>query len=131
MLLCFDNAEGGLVLADSKYSKPTVISMDSGEVLEEGNDGEALEIQFEVAGEDKVFYEATEVIVGDLDMDDDIYQVMVYSCNVRNPRYVRYFWKNYGEVRLFGKNGVPVMPFRSSSDDGAVANWSRQGEILN
>ncbi|MBR1861429.1 MAG: hypothetical protein IJ796_06180 [Lachnospiraceae bacterium] len=54
----------------------------------------------------------------------------ITSDKVSVPKYARYFWKNYGKVRIFGANGIPLAPFRTSRDDGARAAGSRQGMIL-
>lgn len=31
------------------------------------------------------------------------------------PAYVRYLWTNYADVHIFGRNGLPLPPFRSDS----------------
>lgn len=58
---------------------------------------------FEVASSDKVFVEADAVIVGDT--------IEVSSKSVKNPKYARYAWTNYGIVNLFNAEGFPVAPF--------------------
>ena len=40
-----------------------------------------------------------------------------YADEVKKPAYVRYLWTNYGDVTLYGKNGIPVAPFRTSMND--------------
>lgn len=58
---------------------------------------------FELAGEDMVYYKA----LAKLDNDS-----IILACdNVLSPKYVRYAWVNYGEIKLFGSNGLPVQPF--------------------
>lgn len=64
---------------------------------------------FEVAGEDKKFLPAKTDICGD--------KILVSAPKVENPLYVRYLWTNYAEVTLFGKNGLPVAPFRTCKKD--------------
>ena len=32
---------------------------------------------------------------------------------IEEPVMARYLWTNYGEVTLFGANGLPVAPFRT------------------
>lgn len=64
---------------------------------------------FLIAGEDKEFYEAGAEIKGE--------QIYVSSPKVRNPKYVRYLWYNYSEVYIFGRNGLPLAPFRTSMND--------------
>ena len=51
--------------------------------------------------------------------------IVVSAFEVDKPKYARYCWTNYSEVTLFGKNGIPAAPFRTSCDDGAVATGSR------
>ena len=45
---------------------------------------------FEIAGSDKFFYPAQARIIEN--------KIRVYSKKVRNPKYVRYGWKNYFEA---------------------------------
>ena len=65
---------------------------------------------FEVAGPDKVFYPADSVVVQDN-------QIRLFSSQVEKPVYARYNWVNYGPVTMFGKNGLPMAPFRTSMHD--------------
>lgn len=74
---------------------------------------------FEVAGEDQKYYPAIASVCGD--------EIVVSSDQVKAPVYARYCWTNYREVTLFGANGLPVAPFRTSYRDGAVATGSRNG----
>ena len=60
---------------------------------------------FEIAGPDGQFVKAGARIEGS--------RIFVSAPAVINPRYVRYLWTNYGDVTLFGKNGMPAAPFRS------------------
>lgn len=64
---------------------------------------------FEIAGEDKEFKSAEVKIEGD--------RILVSSSEVREPLYVRYNWTNYAEVTVFGENGLPLAPFRTSVND--------------
>lgn len=66
---------------------------------------------FEIAGRDKKYYPANAVMKEK--------QIFVSASEVPKPQYVRYCWTNYGEVALFGKNGIPVAPFRTSRTDGS------------
>ena len=72
---------------------------------------------FEVAGDDKKYYEAKAELKGS--------DIVVSAKQVEEPKYARYCWTNYCDVTLFGKNGIPAAPFRTSSDDGAIATGSR------
>ena len=58
---------------------------------------------FEIAGEDEIFYEAEAKIYGE--------SIIVESSNVSNPRKVRYGWKNYFEATLFNIEGLPATSF--------------------
>lgn len=83
--LFFDYADSGLVK--------------NGEVLKE----------FEIAGEDKVFYSADAKIDGK--------SVVVSSAKVKKPVAVRFAWKAIPEPNLFNKENLPASPFRT--DDWA------------
>lgn len=65
---------------------------------------------FEVAGEDKIYHQADAVINADN-------TITVKSEKVKEPVYARYLWTNYSEVALYGANGLPVAPFRTSTQD--------------
>ena len=60
---------------------------------------------FEIAGSDSVFYPAIAKI-----MDD---KVRVASRKVKNPKHVRYGWKNYFEATLFNAEGLPASSFQT------------------
>lgn len=60
---------------------------------------------FEIAGQNKEFVDAEVKIKGS--------KIFLSSKEIERPLYVRYLWTNYGKVNLFGKNGLPVAPFRN------------------
>ena len=60
---------------------------------------------FEIAGSDKVFYDASAKIIGD--------KLRVSSKSVINPKHVRYGWKNWIVGSLFNKEGLPASSFNS------------------
>lgn len=64
---------------------------------------------FEIAGADKKYYPANAEI-----KDREIF---VSSADVSEPLYVRYCWTNYGDVTVFGVNGLPLAPFRTPVGD--------------
>lgn len=64
------------------------------------------ENNFEIADESKQFKRAVAEIRGD--------KIFVYSDQVKNPKYARYCWRNYSVATIFGKNGIPLSPFRTS-----------------
>ena len=60
---------------------------------------------FEIAGSDSVFYPTTAKILDD--------KVRVSSRKVKNPKHVRYGWKNYFEATLFNAEGLPASSFQT------------------
>ena len=60
---------------------------------------------FEVAGADKKFKPADVEFRGE--------QIFVSSKEVSEPLYARYNWTNYGDVTVYGINGLPLAPFRT------------------
>ena len=77
---------------------------------------------FEIAGADKKYYPADAVISGN--------SVILESDKVKAPLYARYCWTNYSEVTLFGANGIPAAPFRTSTEDGAEYTGSRNTGLI-
>lgn len=71
---------------------------------------------FEIAGEAKNYVRAKAKIEKD--------KIFVYAEEVKNPRYARYCWSNYCDVTIFGKNGLPLAPFRTDEKDGFVVNMN-------
>lgn len=69
---------------------------------------------FEIAGSDRIFVTADAVIQEDI--------ILVSSKAVKEPEYVRYYWTNYGPVSVYGKNQIPLAPFRTSKKD-EVNDW--------
>ncbi|MGN0641638.1 MAG: sialate O-acetylesterase [Huintestinicola sp.] len=71
--------------------------------------GEEKASGFELAGADKIYYPASaEILEGG--------RILLRSENVSEPVYARFKWVNYGEVTLYGKNGIPAAPFRTSPE---------------
>lgn len=62
---------------------------------------------FEIAGEDKNYIKASFLIQGS--------KIFLSSSEIDKPMYARYCWTNYSEVTIFGKNGIPLAPFRTSN----------------
>ncbi len=63
---------------------------------------------FEIAGADKKFVPAGISIDGD--------KITLTASEVSKPLYARYNWINFKEVELYGKNGIPLAPFRTDYD---------------
>lgn len=60
-------------------------------------------VLLEIAGKDGLFVPADVVIDGE--------RLIVSSSQVSTPVHVRYAHVNWGEVKLFGQNGLPLAPF--------------------
>jgi sialate O-acetylesterase len=69
--------------------------------------------EFEIAGEDRVFYPAEAEIQGKT--------VVVFSSKVKKPLAVRFAWKATPEANLFNKENLPASPFRT--DDWAEKTY--------
>lgn len=65
---------------------------------------------FEIAGEDGIFYPADARIVNRKSVE-------VWNDGVKNPVSVRYAYKNYVEGTLFGVNGMPVSSFVTENNN--------------
>jgi len=63
---------------------------------------------FEIAGDDKQYKPANALIKGNT--------IFVKSDEVAEPVCARYCWTNYGDVTVFGTNGIPLAPFRTHCD---------------
>lgn len=62
---------------------------------------------FTICGADRKFVPAQAEIRGDT--------VVVWADGVERPVAVRYGWKNYPEINLFNKEGLPATPFRTDN----------------
>ena len=62
---------------------------------------------FEICGYDGIYCPAK----ADIITDNGITKIVVSSDKVKQPRGVRYLWKNYAEVNIFGASGLPLVPF--------------------
>lgn len=63
---------------------------------------------FEIAGEDGEYFPAQVSL--------EKGKAIVFSDKVPKPAAVRYERTNYGEVTVFGKNGIPMAPFSTAED---------------
>jgi sialate O-acetylesterase len=61
--------------------------------------------EFEIAGNDKIYYPAVAKIVGKT--------IVVSSEKVKNPKSVRFAWKAVPEPNLFNAENLPASPFRT------------------
>jgi len=72
--------------------------------------------EFTIAGDDQNFVPAQAVIQGN--------KIIVWSDAVKNPKAVRFAWKNVPKPNLFNKAGLPASPFRTD-------NWKGETEGKN
>ena len=79
---------------------------------------------FEIAGEDGNYVPAK------AQLTEDMIAILLSAEELREPRFARYLWTNYEEVKIFGENGLPMEPFRTSQADGSRATGSRQGYVV-
>ena len=101
LVLYFRNAEGGL-----HAEQPA-------EVQRLGYDKKAAPAEsmgFEIAEEDGVYLPAAVSIEKD--------RIVLSHDNMEHPVFGRYLWTNYGDVYIFGENGLPLAPFRTDRRDG-------------
>lgn len=61
---------------------------------------------FEIAGEDGNYINAAIEIRGS--------KIFLSSSEITYPLHARYCWTNYGDVTIFGTNGLPLAPFRTN-----------------
>ena len=76
---------------------------------------------FEIAGEDKVFYPAIAKIVNNK-------SILVSSSSVKNPIEVRYAWKNFVKASLFDNALLPLSSFRTDKWYDATHNYIEKNE---
>lgn len=108
--LSFLNAKDGFVYKEDKKEKDELIKLEK----IQGNDLPEDFTAFEVAGEDKVYYPATFSFGTKA---EGLNTITLYSKNVALPKYARYAWYNYGPVTIYGKNNLPLAPFRTDEYD--------------
>ena len=113
--LVFDNADNGFSIHDDSQT------LENYKKLEkiQGNDVPSDFTGFEVAGIDGVYYPAKFAFGG---TDSHLNTIILCSSKVPQPVFARYAWYNYGPSPVFGKNALPLSPFRTSQNDGATAN---------
>jgi hypothetical protein len=100
-----------LINADGLQAREVVMNREP--KLEVGADPKAFRapagevVGFQVAGRDGVFRDAQAVVAGAT--------VVVSSPEVRQPKYVRYAWKNFALANLYNGAGLPAEPFRTDN----------------
>jgi sialate O-acetylesterase len=68
-----------------------------------------------VAGEDRIFYPAEATIKNN--------KLIAWSKQVKKPVALRYGFSNTAMGNIFGKNGLPLAPFRTD-------NWPVENEYI-
>lgn len=68
---------------------------------------------FEVCGSDGVWYPAEFALGG---TEGKLNTIVLCSKKVSRPVAARYGWYNYGPVTIYGKNGLPLCPFRTNAE---------------
>ncbi len=69
---------------------------------------------FEVCGDDGIWYPAEFALGGS---DGKQNTIVLCSKKVSRPVAARYGWYNYGPVTIYGKNGLPLCPFRTNANE--------------
>ncbi|MBQ8688063.1 MAG: sialate O-acetylesterase [Ruminococcus sp.] len=64
---------------------------------------------FELAAEDGTYVPAKAAVCGST--------VRLTAEGIRQPARARYAWKNFTPVSLYGKNGIPAVPFRTCREE--------------
>ncbi|MFT3844911.1 MAG: sialate O-acetylesterase [Lacibacter sp.] len=62
---------------------------------------------FSIAGKDGKFVNAQALIVGN--------EVIVYSDEIKKPKYVRFAWNETAQPNFFNSDGLPALPFRTDN----------------
>lgn len=101
--LCFEYAQDGFVVRNNPVDGGQFENAPAPVKVEDMPTG------FELAGADRRFVPAKARIEGT--------RIFVSAPKITQPLYARYLWTNYAEVTLYGKNGLPVAPFRTSKHD--------------
>ncbi len=110
MILTFDFAEDGFVLKDDSVALKNLKAVEE----RQGNKVPEDFTGFEIAGNDKIYYPARFEFGKDIGRMN---QIVLSSEKVSEPMFARYAWYNYGPITVFGRNGIPLSPFRTSEMD--------------
>lgn len=114
LLVRFDFAEDGFEIRTDNIPGRTVSTAVGDEKSKSTENSSPLTSSagFEIAGADRKFVPAEAV------RDAGQKNILWLSAEgVDKPVYARYCWTNFGEVNYFGKNGLPMAPFRTSKVD--------------
>lgn len=100
-------ADGPMYHSHIVNGDKVIISFDNADGFKTTGD---INDSFEIAGADKKFITAKAVINPDN-------TITVTGDGIAEPVYVRYLWTNYKVPVIFGENGIPLSPFRTSRLD--------------
>jgi len=117
IVLEFENASTGFNRRDDAVTETWLQEYEDLEKIQNSTVPEDF-TGFEIAGEDKVFVPAKYAFSA---ADGKLNEIILKSDKVPNPKYARYAWFNYGPITIYGKNGLPVAPFRTDIHDSEVA----------
>jgi len=115
MILTFTNASEGFIVKEDQKELEEYKSMEA----RQGNEFPADFTGFEIAGKDGIYYPAAFAFGGS---DGKLNTITLVSKKVSEPFFARYAWYNYGPVTIFSKNGLPLAPFRTNTNDSAAAS---------
>ena len=105
-VLVFENADKGFELREDNKRLEEYKSMEENQnsPVPENFTG------FELAGDDGIFYPAA----FEFSTEPSKKNIIILSSDkVEKPYSARYGWYNYGPVTIYGKNGIPLCPFRT------------------
>ena len=105
LVLTFSNAPLGFEVREDEIRLEEYKKM-------EANQGKAVSTEFtgfEISGSDGAWYPAKFALGG---TDGKLNTIILCSDKVSRPVAARYGWYNYGPVTIYGKNGLPLCPFR-------------------
>lgn len=124
MIISFQNADEGFDFREDEESMKFYKSMEENQKTPVPDDFTG----FEIAGEDGIYYPAQFAFGG---TDGKLNTITLISKKVPEPIFARYAWYNYVPVTIFGKNGIPLSPFRTSAEDSnAVLEHAEIQQIM-
>ena len=121
MILSFANAADGFELRSNASTKQAMEYYCQMEARQGTPVDESTFTGFELAGSDGVFYPADFVFGKGEGASSSSLEgkntITLTSSKVPSPVCARYGWYNYFPVTVYGKNGLPLAPFRTSQDN--------------
>lgn len=109
IILSFANAPTGFEVRSDETRFEEYKKMEE----RQGNEVSSDFTGFEVCGSDGVWFPAEFALGGS---DGKQNTIVVCSKKVSRPVAARYGWYNYGPVTIYGKNGLPLCPFRTNPE---------------